>query len=450
MTEQFDLLVIGAGMAGIAAASKGAAGGWHVGIVDVLPYGGTCALRGCDPKKILRRGAEIVESARLMRGKGVDDGGLRVDWPALMRHKRGFTDPIPQRMEHDLTVKGVTTLHGAARFVGPNEVVLDGTTYRAKKVLIASGARPRPLAFPGAEHLIDSTSFLNLESLPRRVVFLGGGFVSFEFAHIAARAGSSPVIIERGRRPLKQFDGDLVELLVQRGAGAGIEVRSETSVTAVERAGTGYRVGIEYDGVASWIDADLVVHGAGRVPELSGLGLEAANVASGPEGVTVAEHLQSTTNPDVYAAGDAAATAGLPITPVAVFEGKVAVSNMLKNATTVPDYTGTPTTVFAIPELTRVGLLEQEAHEAGLDLSVRYSDTSGWYSNYRVGETVAATKILIDRTTDHIVGAHMLGPDYGELVNIVGLAIKLGLTTRQLKSMVANYPTVGSDLGSML
>ena len=349
MTEQFDLLVIGAGMAGIAAASKGAAGGWHVGIVDVLPYGGTCALRGCDPKKILRRGAEIVESARLMRGKGVDDGGLRVDWPALMRHKRGFTDPIPQRMEHDLTVKGVTTLHGAARFVGPNEVVLDGTTYRAKKVLIASGARPRPLAFPGAEHLIDSTSFLNLESLPRRVVFLGGGFVSFEFAHIAARAGSSPVIIERGRRPLKQFDGDLVELLVQRGAGAGIEVRSETSVTAVERAGTGYRVGIEYDGVASWIDADLVVHGAGRVPELSGLGLEAANVASGPEGVTVAEHLQSTTNPDVYAAGDAASTVGLPITPVAVFEGKVAVSNMLKNATTVPDYTGTPTTVFAIP-----------------------------------------------------------------------------------------------------
>ena len=123
---------------------------------------------------------------------------------------------------------------------------------------------------------------------------------------------------------------------------------------------------------------------------------------------------------------------------------------MLKNATTVPDYSGIPTTVFTIPELTRVGMLEQEAHDARDGSSVRYSDTSGWYSNYRVGETVAATKILIDEATDQILGAHLLGPDYGELVNIFGLAIKLGLTSRQLKSMVANYPSVGSDLGSML
>lgn len=135
---------------------------------------------------------------------------------------------------------------------------------------------------------------------------------------------------------------------------------------------------------------------------------------------------------------------------MAVFEGKVAASNMLKQTTTAPDYAGVPTVVFTVPELARVGLLEDEATAAGFDIDVRYRDTSGWYSNYRIGERTAATKILVDRSTDTIVGAHMLGPEYGELINFLGLAIKLGLTTRQLKSMTASYPSVGSDLGSML
>ena len=166
--------------------------------------------------------------------------------------------------------------------------------------------------------------------------------------------------------------------------------------------------------------------------------------------MTVAGHLQSTTNPKVYAAGDSADTPGMPLTPIAVFEGKVAASNMLKSATNVPDYAGVPTAVFTIPELARVGMLESEAVAAGIDLDIRYTDTSGWYSNYRVGETTAAVKILVDTASDTIVGAHMLGPEYGELINFCALAIKLGLTTRQLKSMTAAYPTVTSDLGSML
>lgn len=141
----------------------------------------------------------------------------------------------------------------------------------------------------------------------------------------------------------------------------------------------------------------------------------------------------------------------MPLTPVAVFEGKVAASNMLNATTTVPDYTGVPTAVFTIPErLARVGMLEQEARDQGIDVDVRYSDTSGWYSNYRIGETTAAAKILIDRSSDRIVGAHLLGPEYGELINFLALAMKLDLTTRQLKSMTAAYPTVGSDLGSIL
>jgi glutathione reductase (NADPH) len=450
MSRSYDLIVIGAGMAGVAAANKCASRGWSVGIVDALPYGGTCALRGCDPKKILRRGAEIIDSARLMRGHGINDDGLAINWADLMKHKHGFTDPVPERMEETLRANGVDTLHGLARFTGRDSIEISGTRYDASHFLIATGARPRPLDFPGHQHLVDSTDFLELPALPPRILFVGGGFISFEFAHIAARAGSAPTIIDRGPRPLKAFDPDLVELLIARGTAAGIDLQRSATITAIDRSGSGYRATVERSGHTATMEFDLIVHGAGRRPDLASLNLDAAGVDWNRHGVQVAPHLQSPTNPTVYAAGDSADTPGLPLTPVAVIEGKVAASNMLKATKAVPDYAGIPTAVFTIPELARVGMLEQEARDHGIDLEVRHRDTSSWYSNYRIGETTAAAKILIDRTNDRIVGAHLLGPEYAELINVLGLAMKLGLTTRQLKSMTAAYPTVGSDLGSML
>ncbi len=450
MSQRYDLIVIGAGMAGIAAANKCAAQGWQVAIVDALPYGGTCALRGCDPKKILRRGAEIIDAARLMRGKGIDDAGLSIDWSDLMKHKHGFTDPVPANMEDSLAGHHVDTLHGEARFTGTNQIEIDGTPYAGDRFMIATGARPRTLAIPGSEHLIDSTNFLNLDALQPRIVFVGGGFISFEFAHIVARAGSSAIILARGDRPLKRFDPDLVERLIERGTQAGIELRRSTTITGIEASDGAYQITLERAGTREIIETDLVVHGAGRAADLAGLDLDAAGVEWGEHGVTVQGHLQSTSNPAVWAAGDCADTAGMPLTPVAVAEAKVAASNMIKATTTTPDYAGIPTAVFTIPELVRVGMLEQEAIDHGIDLDVRLTDTSGWYSNYRIGETTAAVKILIDRANDRIVGAHLLGPGYDELVNTIGMAIKLGLTTRQLKSATAAYPTIGSDLGSMI
>ncbi|MBG6185649.1 pyruvate/2-oxoglutarate dehydrogenase complex dihydrolipoamide dehydrogenase (E3) component [Arthrobacter sp. CAN_A214] len=164
----------------------------------------------------------------------------------------------------------------------------------------------------------------------------------------------------------------------------------------------------------------------------------------------VAGHLQSTMNPAVYAAGDSADTPGMPLTPVAVIEAKVAASNMLKSGSIVPNYAAIPTTVFTIPELVRLGMLEHEARDSGLDVEVRYTDTSGWYSNYRIGETTGATKILINKANDRIIGAHLFGAGYAELANTISLAMKNGLTTRQLKSTTATYPSIGSDLGSMI
>ena len=187
-----------------------------------------------------------------------------------------------------------------------------------------------------------------------------------------------------------------------------------------------------------------------RIAALADLNLEAADVAYGDKGIVVAPHLQSTTNSAVFAAGDSADTKGMPLTPVAVIEGKVAASNMLKDVQTAPDYAGIPTAVFTVPELARVGMLEAEAKEAGYDVDVRFTDTGGWYSNYRIGEKSAAAKVLVDKSNGKILGAHLFGPEYGELINFFGLAIKLGLTANQLKSMTAVYPSVGADLGSLL
>ena len=450
MSETYDLIVIGAGMAGVAAANKCGAAGWRVAIVDALPYGGTCALRGCDPKKILRRGAEIVDAARLMDGKGIDTRGVSINWSDLMAHKRGFTDPVPDKMEKGLTGNGVETLHGAARFTSANTLEVDGNAYESRHFLVAAGAIPRPVTFAGADLMIDSTDFLNLEALPKRILFVGGGFVSFEFAHIAARAGADPIIVDRGARPLNAFDPDLVEMLIERSAGVGVDLQRETEIISIAEADGVFMVEVTSGGETRTIETDLVVHGAGRIAALADLNLEAADVVYGDKGIVVAPHLQSTTNTAVFAAGDSADTKGMPLTPVAVIEGKVAASNMLKDQKIVPDYSGIPTAVFTVPELARVGMMEAEAKEAGHDVDVRFTDTGGWYSNYRIGEKSAAAKVLVDKSDGKILGAHLFGPEYGELINFFGLAMKLGLTAKQLKSMTAVYPSVGSDLGSLL
>lgn len=450
MTTHYDLIVIGSGTAGTTGAHACAKEGWRVAVVDNLPFGGTCVLRGCDPKKILRRGAEIIDSASLLTGKGIDPGTLRVDWPALMAHKRGFTEPMSDKIEKGLESAGVKTLHGRASFTAPDRLTVDGNTLTASHFLIATGARPKAMPFEGNEHMIDSTAFMELEELPNRILFVGGGFISFEFAHIAARVGSDVTIATHGPRLLKGFDPDLVDLLRTRSTDLGIDIRTGIAINSIVPTGSGFAVVTEMDGKESTLEVDLVVHGAGREPDLADLNLEAASVEYSKAGVTVSEHLQSVSNSAIYAAGDAAASPGMPLTPVASMEGGVAARNMLNETRETPDYAGIPTAVFTIPELVRVGMLEDEAREQGLDTDVRYSDTSEWFSNYRLGETVAATKIIIDRETRRILGAHMLGPEYAEVVNIIALAMRLGLTADEVSNLVAAYPSVGSDLGSML
>lgn len=442
----FDLIVIGVGMAGLNTARRTASAGKRVAVIDSRPYGGTCTLRGCDPKKVLVGAAELIDWQRRMKGHGVE-GELHIDWDELMAFKRTFTESVPERFEQNLSKLGVATYYGGARFVDRNRLVAGNTTLTADHIVIAAGARPRDLGIPGAEHVITSTDFLELESLSERIVFVGGGYISFEFAHIAARAGANVTILHRGERPLEGFDANLVSRLVTAYQEIGIDVQVKAEVTAVEKSDGSFNVKTAAGGSVA---ADLVVHGAGRVPELGGLKLEAGGIAHDlRRGVTVNKYLQSVSNPGVYAAGDSADTAGWPLTPVAVHEGIIAASNILKGNHKTPDYTGTPSVAFTVPALARAGLTEAEAEAEGLSFTVKHQDTSSWYTSRRVGEKHSAYKVLIEEETGRILGAHLLGTQAGETINLFALAMRQGLTAREVKTSIFVHPAASSDVSYM-
>ncbi len=450
MTSKFDLVAIGTGSGASAVASRCRAAGWHVAIVDARPFGGTCALRGCDPKKVLVGAAEVMDWARRMKGKGIRAEQLQIDWEELMRFKRSFTEPVPKRREEGLAKAGIAAFHGRARFVGPSTVQVGDETLEGRYVVIATGQKPADLKISGEEHLTTSDQFLELNELPRRILFIGGGYIAFEFAHVAVRAGSEVTIVHRGARPLPRFDPDLVDQLVARTRELGADVQLGTQAEGIERNSGHLLVRASTSGQKRTFEADMVVHAAGRVPEIGDLNLDAAGVEWNREGVKVNEFLQSVSNPAVYAAGDAAASGGPPLTPVAGYEGMIVAANLLKGNNQKPNYLGIPTVVFTIPPLASVGLSEREAREQGLKFRVKKEMTSGWYSSRRVGETYSGFRVLVEQGTDRILGAHLLGGQAEEVINLFAVAIRSGMCASDLRHMLFAYPTHGSNLPYML
>ncbi|HEY3779291.1 MAG TPA: NAD(P)/FAD-dependent oxidoreductase [Rhizomicrobium sp.] len=449
MTRDYDLVVVGTGVAASAAAFRCRTAGWRVAIVDHLPFGGTCALRGCDPKKVLVGVAEAWDQDRRLRGKGIGGGEPLIDWRQMVAFKRSFTDPVPHQREEKIAQAGIDGFHGPARFRGPETIEIGEAKLNARFTLIATGAVAMRLGIAGEEHLATSTDFLELDELPKRLVFVGGGFISAEFSHIAARAGASVIVLEQADRILPQFDPDLVGLLRNKSASLGIDVRLKTRVNSVERTGDGFRIGLESAGAKSSLEADLVIHAAGRVPDLESLDPDAGNLEHDKGRLKLNEFLQSTSNPAVYAAGDAASS-GPPLTPVASHDATVAAANMLEGNHQRPDYRGVASVVFTIPPLARVGLLEEEAREQKLRFRVLHEKTSGWYSARRVGEDCAGFKVLVEEESDRILGAHLIGPHADEMINLFALAVRTGHSAEQLKSAIFAYPTAGSDIGYML
>ncbi len=446
----YDLIVVGTGSAGAGVAFRCKKAGWSVAIIDSRPFGGTCALRGCDPKKVLVAAAEALYWGHRLTGLGVHPGDARIDWRQLMAFKRTFTEPVPQSREQGFTRAGIDTFHGRAEFVGPTSVRVGENVLEARHVVIASGAMPAKLRIPGEDHLITSDDFLELAELPERIVFVGGGYISMEFANVAVLSGASVTVVHRGSRPLQGFDPDLADKVAQAARASGIDLRLETQVDAIEQIDGRFRVRISGPAGTHGFEADLVVHGAGRVAEIDDLDLATAGVDRGKRGVLVSEYLQSISNPAVYAAGDAAETVGLPLTPVAALEGKVVAANLLNGNHARPNYSGTPTVAFTLPPIATVGLSEDDARKRGLKFRVNYQDTSSWYSSRRVGEPHSASKVLIEEGTGKILGAHLLGPSADEMINIFALAIRRGLTAEDIKDALFAYPTHASDLAYMV
>ncbi len=443
-----DLVVIGAGMAARATAMRVRKAGWSVAIVDEKPYGGTCALRGCDPKKMLVAGAEAVDWNRRMRGHGVV-GELSIDWPELISFKRSFTDPVPAQHEDDYRKAGIATFHGSVRFTGPNSLSIAGETLSFRHVVIASGAEPVHLGIPCEEYLIDNEAFMALEKLPRRIVFVGGSYIAAEFSHIAARAGAEVTVLQRGDRMLKQFEPELVGWLMESFYRIGIDVRTNTTVKAIAKSARGFRISAEKDQTPQVVEADLVVHAAGRRPALGRLVLESANVAVEKGRLRLNEFLQSTSNPAVYGAGDSA-DLGPALTPVAAHDGKVVAHNLLNGNSRTPDYRGVPSVAFVLPPIARVGMSEEEARRSDKRIRVKCERTSGWYTARREAEPVYGYKTITLEGSGEILGAHLVGPNADEVINLFGLAIRHGLTATDLKRTVFAYPTGGSDIGYML
>jgi len=445
----YGLIVIGTGTAATVTAMGCRKAGWSVAIVDHQPFGGTCALRGCDPKKMLIAATEVIDGFARMGGIDTVKGELHIDWAALQRHKRSFTDPVPDKREQTYAKAGIDAYHGRARFTGRDTVLVEGQTLKARHIVIAAGAEPVRLPIKGAEYLALSDDFLNLQALPKRIVLVGGGYIGFEFAHIAARAGASVTVLNRGPQALTGFDPDLVTLLVERTRALGVDVRLGHEVRAVRKCRGGFEVEAEGPDGRVVIEADLAIHSGGRAPALQALDLDAAGIAHDKGRLTLDKTFQSSSNPAVYAAGDAAG-GPLPLTPVAALEAHAVVANLLENKGAMVDYTGIPSVVFTLPPLARVGLQEAQARAQGLRFRVKYESVPGWFTARRVNEPCYGYKVLVEEGSERILGAHLIGPEASEVINLFGFAMRNGLTTAAIKHATFAYPSAASDIESML
>jgi glutathione reductase (NADPH) len=446
--QTVDVIVIGTGSAGKSAAEAARKAGKSVAIIDKQPFGGTCSQRGCDPKKVLVGAAEIVARSSWMAGKGIDRQPT-ISWTDLMAFKQTFTEPIPGNTVEKFADEGLQSFHGVATFVSADTIRVNDDEIKGKQIVIATGNKPMTLGIPGEDLLIDSTGFLDLDELPDEIVLVGGGYIAFEFANIAMRAGAKVTIINDTPKPLGGFDPDLVDLLVKAMEETGITILVNATVSGI--SGKRGKLTVEYkqDDKAQSVRAGLAIHAAGRAPDIDELALDVAGVTVSKKGVVVNDYMQSVSNPAVYACGDVAEK-GLPLTPLASYEGKIVGTNLVAGNTKTYEPQPVPTTVYAIPPMASVGLTEAQAKEQGKNVNVRFKDATGWYTSKRINEPTAGSKVLIDSETDEIVGAHLLGEGSDEVINIFAVAMAHKLTATDLSKTIYAYPTRASDVSYML
>ena len=445
--KEYDVIVLGGGPAGGGVAEQLVKAGKRVAMIEAEAYGGVCPLKGCNPKKVLMSGAEIRHMAQLMSGNGVPCE-VDIDWPKLMAFKRTFVDPVPKRARAAYEKMGVETLIGYGRFVDPHTVEVNGERMTAPNICIGVGHKVRDLPVEGCEQLPCSDDFLELEEMPASVVFIGGGYVAFEMAHIARRAGAEVTLLNRSMQVLREFDPDLTCDLVGASTEAGIDVKLNSPIDHVERSGSGYRICFGQDGECL-IEADMVFNCTGRVPWLDGLGLDAAGVEFDKSGVLVNERMQSVSAPHIYAMGDVASE-GAALTPVATIQANAAAANILDPDSAEVNYKGIPSACFTLPPLAKAGLTVRQAEEAGHDFTVKENKLAEAFPWKRLGETFGRSRVLVDEKNDRILGAHILGHNAEEMINVFALAIRQDIPLSQVRDTVWAYPTCGYYIKYMI
>lgn len=440
--DGYDLFVIGAGSGGVRAARIAASHGARVAIAEEHRIGGTCVIRGCVPKKLLVYGAHFAEDLVDARRFGWHIDDARFDWPTLRDNVLAEVARLSGLYTETLTNHKVEIFAERALVAGPKTVRVGARTLRAENILIATGARPHVPDIPGADLGITSNDAFHLEHLPKRIVIAGGGYIANEFAGIFHEFGSQVTLINRSDQILRGYDEQIRDRLLQISLTKGIRFSFNCRMQRVAR---------EQDGTLTLhlangdpLRCDALMFATGRVPNTAGLGLETADVALGKHGAIQVDEQNRSSCASIYAVGDV--TDRVQLTPVAIREGQAFADTVFGGKPTQVDYRNIPSAVFSHPPLAGVGLTEAQARNSLGSVHVYTSDFRPMKNVLAQRNERALYKLVVDAGNGRVVGAHMIGPDAPEILQMAAVAVKAGLTKAQFDACVAIHPTMAEEL----
>lgn len=440
----YDLFTIGAGSGGVRAARISATYGAKVGIAEDRYLGGTCVNVGCVPKKLLVYASHFAEEFEDAAGFGWTVGERKFDWSTLIANKDKEISRLNGIYERLLGNAGVELHEGRATVVDPHTVSVNGKTYTAKYILVATGGWPSVPDIPGKEHAITSNEAFFLDDLPRRVIVVGGGYIAVEFAGIFNGLGSQVTQLYRGPHFLRGFDDDVRTFLADEMRKKGVDLQFNTNIARIEKRGDALLAEME-DG--SEIEADAIMYATGRDPNARGIGLEEAGVELNGKGAVVVDDYFKTSVDSIYAIGDVIDR--IALTPVAIAEGMVLADNLFRGGSGTMDYADVPTAVFSQPNIGTVGLTEAQAREKYGAVDIYTSSFKPMKHTLTGSDEQTFMKLIVDRASDRVIGFHIVGPDAGETTQGVGIAFKCGATKAQFDATVGIHPTAAEEFVTM-
>lgn len=447
MSFDFDLFVIGAGSGGVRASRFAAGFGAKVAVAESRYLGGTCVNVGCVPKKLMSYAAHCSEEVELSQSYGWAASAGEFDWGKLIANKNREIERLNGIYGNLLNNSGVTLLNGHARITGPHQVEVNGQSYSAKHILLATGGWPVLPEIPGKELMTDSNQVFFLEKQPQRVLVIGGGYIALEFASIFNGLGSQVHLSYRGELFLRGFDQDVREHVRDSMADKGVQLLFNSEVQAIEKTGQGEELKVSFkDGTTQIVDC--VFCAIGRRPMLDNLGLENVNVQLDERGLIKVNPEYETSEPGILAIGDL--IEGPQLTPVALAEGMAVARRLFKPAEYKPvSYDNIATAVFTLPNIATVGLTEEQAQAAGYEVSVFTSKFRPMKLSFSEQQEHIFMKLVVDKATDKVLGCHMVGPDAGELIQGLAVALKAGATKAVFDDTIGIHPTAAEEFVTM-